>query len=210
MVDSPQLAELKNQLNHYKDLDQQKTAEQNNSLTNYLTTRNEELTQQITPLQEQIRQLTSKIKLLEQQKATYQTKYNSSIEFIKEIRTEQKQLQTEITLLQELLAVENIQNVALRKLEQLDQAKNLLELTIPLHNRLEALRVIMTRKLTIYHPGKILKEEFLIPAQISSTQLARDINISNKVIQEIVTEKRDLTKDIATRLALYFGTAPTF
>ncbi|CAJ0748936.1 19191_t:CDS:2 [Entrophospora sp. SA101] len=193
MVDSPQLAELKNQLNHYKDLDQQKTAEQNNSLTNYLTTRNEELTQQITPLQEQIRQLTSKIKLLEQQKATYQTKYNSSIEFIKEIRTEQKQLQTEITLLQELLAVENIQNVALRKLEQLDQAKNLLELTIPLHNRLEALR-----------------EEFLIPAQISSTQLARDINISNKVIQEIVTEKRDLTKDIATRLALYFGTAPTF
>ncbi|CAG8674817.1 608_t:CDS:2 [Ambispora gerdemannii] len=57
---------------------------------------------------------------------------------------------------------------------------------------------------------KILKEEFLIPAQISSTQLARDINVSSKVIKEIIAEERDLNKDIATRLALYFGTAPTF
>ena len=68
----------------------------------------------------------------------------------------------------------------------------------------------MTRKPIIYHPGKILKEEFLIPAQISSTQLVHDINVSSKVIKEIIAEERDLTKDIATRLALYFGTAPTF
>ena len=68
----------------------------------------------------------------------------------------------------------------------------------------------MTRKPIIYHPGKILREEFLIPAQISSIQLARDINISNKAIKEIIAEERDLTKDIAARLALYFSTAPTF
>ena len=68
----------------------------------------------------------------------------------------------------------------------------------------------MTRKPIIYHPGKILHEEFLIPAQITSAQLARNINVSNKVIKEIITEKKDLTKDIATRLALYFQTAPTF
>ncbi|CAG8581388.1 41296_t:CDS:2 [Gigaspora margarita] len=101
--------------------------------------------------------------------------------------------------------------VALRKLEQLDKAKNLFELTFPPHNRLEALRVIMTKKKpTIYHPGKILGEEFLIPAQISSTQLAHDINVPNKVIREIIAEERDLNKEIATRLALYFRTAPTF
>ena len=34
----------------------------------------------------------------------------------------------------------NIQNVALRKLEQLDQEKNLFKLTFPPNNRLEALR----------------------------------------------------------------------
>jgi addiction module HigA family antidote len=69
---------------------------------------------------------------------------------------------------------------------------------------------IMTKKPVIYHPGKILKEEFLVPAQISSAQLARDINVSSKVIKEIIAEKRDLNKDIATYLALYFSTAPTF
>ena len=68
----------------------------------------------------------------------------------------------------------------------------------------------MTKKPVIYHPGKILKEEFLVPAQISSAQLARDINVSSKVIKEIIAEKRDLNKDIATYLALYFSTAPTF
>ncbi|CAI2179693.1 19027_t:CDS:2 [Funneliformis geosporum] len=63
---------------------------------------------------------------------------------------------------------------------------------------------------TIYHPGKILKEEFLIPAHISLAQLTRDINVSSKLIKEIIAEERDLDKDIATRLSLYFSTAPTF
>nr|CAG8530745.1 2853_t:CDS:2 [Entrophospora candida] len=57
---------------------------------------------------------------------------------------------------------------------------------------------------------KILREEFIIPAQISSVQLARDINISSKIIREIVAEARDIDKDIAARLSLYFGTAPAF
>lgn len=68
----------------------------------------------------------------------------------------------------------------------------------------------MTRKPIIHHPGKILKEEFLIPAQVSSSQLAKDINVPSKTIREITAEKKDLNKDIATRLALYFSTAPTF
>ena len=68
----------------------------------------------------------------------------------------------------------------------------------------------MTRKPIIYHPGKILREEFLTPAHITPQQLAQDINISSKMVKEIISEKKDLTKDIAARLALYFRTAPTF
>ena len=68
----------------------------------------------------------------------------------------------------------------------------------------------MTRKRIIYHPGKVLREEFLIPSQTSPTQLSHDINVSSRVIKEIIAEEKDLTKDIATRLALYFSTAPTF
>jgi antitoxin HigA-1 len=68
----------------------------------------------------------------------------------------------------------------------------------------------MVKKPIIYHPGKILREEFLIPTQISLSQLAKDINISSKIIKEIIAQERDLNKDIATRLAVYFNTAPTF
>ena len=68
----------------------------------------------------------------------------------------------------------------------------------------------MTKKPIIHHPGKILKEEFLMPTHLTASQLAKDISISSKTVKEIIAEERDLNKDIATRLALYFSTAPTF
>ena len=66
------------------------------------------------------------------------------------------------------------------------------------------------KKPIIYHPGKILEEEFLAPAQITPTQLAKGINTSSKMIKEIIAQEKDLDKDIATRLAVYFSTAPAF
>jgi addiction module HigA family antidote len=69
----------------------------------------------------------------------------------------------------------------------------------------------MTRKKPIiHHPGKILREEFLIPAQITPQQLANIIGISNKEMNQIINEKKDLNKEIAAALAVYFSTAPTF
>jgi len=62
----------------------------------------------------------------------------------------------------------------------------------------------------IYHPSKILKEEFLIPAKLTARQLASNLNISEREIKAVLAEKKDLDKDMATRLALYFNTAPTF
>jgi plasmid maintenance system antidote protein VapI len=34
------------------------------------------------------------------------------------------------------------------------------------------------KKPIIYHPGKILREEFIIPAQITVQKLAQDIGVS--------------------------------
>ena len=68
----------------------------------------------------------------------------------------------------------------------------------------------MTKKPVIHHPGKILREEFLAPAQLNSSQLAHDLNVSEKEIRKVIDEKKDLSKDLATRLALYFHTAPSF
>ena len=69
---------------------------------------------------------------------------------------------------------------------------------------------MVKRKPTIYHPGKILREEFLMPAQIAPQQLAHIIGISSKEMNQIISEKKDLSKEVAASLAVYFSTAPTF
>ena len=65
-------------------------------------------------------------------------------------------------------------------------------------------------KLAPIHPGEILGEEFLSPMQISQSQLARDINVPPRRINEICLGKRGITPDTALRLARYFGTSAEF
>jgi len=66
------------------------------------------------------------------------------------------------------------------------------------------------RKLDPVHPGEILMEEFLKPMGLSQNQLARDIHVSARRINEIVLGKRALTADTALRLARYFKMSPKF
>jgi addiction module HigA family antidote len=66
------------------------------------------------------------------------------------------------------------------------------------------------RKLDPIHPGEILLEEFLVPMGLSQNQLARDLGISPRRINEIVLGKRAITADTALRLARYFGMSPQF
>ena len=60
------------------------------------------------------------------------------------------------------------------------------------------------------HPGEVLLEEFLKPMGISQNQLARDISVPPRRINEIVLGKRAITADTALRLARYFGTSEGF
>lgn len=55
------------------------------------------------------------------------------------------------------------------------------------------------------HPGRILLEEFLAPRGISVWHLARDVQLPVRRIYEIIQGQRAITKDIALRLAHYFG-----
>ena len=55
------------------------------------------------------------------------------------------------------------------------------------------------------HPGEILLEEFLKPAQITQSKLVTDIKVSFRRINEICQGKRPITVDTAGRLAIYFG-----
>jgi addiction module HigA family antidote len=60
------------------------------------------------------------------------------------------------------------------------------------------------------HPGEILLEEFLEPLSVSQYQLAREIRVPARRINEIVHGQRRISADTALRLARYFGTSERF
>ena len=66
------------------------------------------------------------------------------------------------------------------------------------------------RKLDPVHPGEILFEEFLKPMGLSQNQLAINIGVPPRRINEIVHGKRRVTADTALRLAKYFKMSPEF
>jgi len=68
----------------------------------------------------------------------------------------------------------------------------------------------MARKLPPVHPGEVLLEEFLKPMGLSQYQLAKDISVPPRRINEIVLGKRAVTADTALRLSRYWGTSERF
>jgi len=60
------------------------------------------------------------------------------------------------------------------------------------------------------HPGEILLEEFLTPLEITAYKLAKDLEIPQTRISQILKGKRRITADTALRLSLYFGNSPKF
>ena len=51
------------------------------------------------------------------------------------------------------------------------------------------------------HPGRLLREEFLLPTGITPYRLAKDIDVPVQRIHE----RRGITADTALRLSRYFG-----
>jgi len=66
------------------------------------------------------------------------------------------------------------------------------------------------KKLPNIHPGEVLMEEFLIPMEISSYRLAKEIGIPQTRVSEITKGRRRITADTALRLSTYFGNSPKF
>jgi addiction module HigA family antidote len=60
------------------------------------------------------------------------------------------------------------------------------------------------------HPGEILKEEFLLPMEISAYRLSKDLEIPQTRISQILKGKRRITANTALRLSSYFGNSAKF
>ncbi|MGH8549326.1 MAG: HigA family addiction module antitoxin [Methylococcales bacterium] len=54
------------------------------------------------------------------------------------------------------------------------------------------------------HPGEI-REDYLVPLNMSANALARALNVPAPRIHSIVRERRGITAETAMRLARYFG-----
>ena len=65
-------------------------------------------------------------------------------------------------------------------------------------------------KLKNIHPGEVLAEEFLKPLNITAYKLAKDIEIPQTRVSEIVKGNRRITADTALRLGRYFGNSAKF
>ncbi|GAH23129.1 unnamed protein product [marine sediment metagenome] len=68
----------------------------------------------------------------------------------------------------------------------------------------------MMKKLKNIHPGEILEEEFLKPLNITAYRLAKETQLDQTRISEIIHKKRRITADTALRLARFFGNTPQF
>lgn len=67
-----------------------------------------------------------------------------------------------------------------------------------------------TRRLAPITPGEVLKEEFLDPLELSSSRVARDLDVPAGRLSEIINGKRAITADTALRLEKYFGVSAQF
>lgn len=60
------------------------------------------------------------------------------------------------------------------------------------------------------HPGEMLAEEFLIPMEMSSLDLAQAIHVPLQRISELLDKKIAVTPSIALRLAKFFGVSADY
>jgi antitoxin HigA-1 len=60
------------------------------------------------------------------------------------------------------------------------------------------------------HPGEILREDLLPHHRMSAAGLARSLGVSRKVCGDLLSEKRDITADLAQRLGSVFNLSPHY
>jgi len=60
------------------------------------------------------------------------------------------------------------------------------------------------------HPGEMLREEFLIPMEISQRDLANAIHVPYQRVNELVNQKRGVTPSTALRLSKFFGVSADY
>jgi len=69
---------------------------------------------------------------------------------------------------------------------------------------------IITNAMRPVHPGEVLREEFLVPLEMSANALAIRLRVPAPRVNDLVREKRGVSVDTALRLARFFNNTPEF
>ena len=70
--------------------------------------------------------------------------------------------------------------------------------------------IMARKKLRPTHPGELLRDEVMPAADLTQERLASLLGVSRRTVNEIVTERRRVSADMAHRLARLFNTTPDF
>jgi addiction module HigA family antidote len=68
----------------------------------------------------------------------------------------------------------------------------------------------LTRRRKPTTPGEILREEFLLPLEMTQRQLADHLGCDLKVINRIINGRTSVTAEMALKLGAAFQTSPEF
>lgn len=58
------------------------------------------------------------------------------------------------------------------------------------------------------HPGRVLKNMYMKPSELNITTLAEKLGVSTSAVSRLVTEKSDLSYEMAVRLSKVFKRTP--
>jgi addiction module HigA family antidote len=72
------------------------------------------------------------------------------------------------------------------------------------------MNMTLSDMLPAIHPGETLREEFLLPLDMSPYALAKHLRVPRTRIERLVAEKVGISADTALRLAKFFKTTPQF
>ena len=71
-------------------------------------------------------------------------------------------------------------------------------------------KIMIPRNRVTAHPGLILKEEYLVPLDLTQKRLADHLGIPVQRVNEIVRGKRGITPETAWLFSQAFNTSPEF
>lgn len=60
------------------------------------------------------------------------------------------------------------------------------------------------------HPGEILKEDYLIPLDLTITKVSEALGIARKNLSAIINGHAGISPSMAIKLSMAFGTSPEF